>query len=106
MSSEDDKIIPFPDDPTERAIGRLAGTRGRGFAQILPDVKPTELPKPVLITDADYALVLRQCELQGATTKEEIANFLNAYTHAKRFALGRYLSRLSSRDVLYLVLES
>lgn len=105
MSSEDGKIIPFPDDPTERAMGKLAGARGKGFAQILPDVKPTELPQPVLITDADFALVLHQCELQGATTKEEIANFLNAYTHAKKFAFKRDLSRLSTRDVLGLVLE-
>lgn len=55
-----------------------------------------------MITEIDRRLILRQCELQGATSPEEVADFTSAYGWAKGFAESFDLATLTKEEVLSL----
>lgn len=58
------------------------------------------------LTPRDHELIVRQCELQHATSPKEIAGFTAAYTEAKQFASrSDLLSTLTSESLLELTMK-
>ncbi len=62
-------------------------------------------PQPTNLTDIDRALILQQCELQQATSPDEIDGFTRAYSRAKELAATLDWDSFTPEDVLGLVME-
>ncbi len=58
-----------------------------------------------MLTRIDRQLILRQCELQSATSPEEVAAFTTAYRYGKDFAENEKLGLLTTDGVLKLMHE-
>jgi len=63
-----------------------------------------ELPED--LNEIDKQLIVKQCELQKATKKEDIEGFAQAYKQAKDLALDeKKLESMSDEDILDLIFE-
>ncbi len=61
---------------------------------------------PDNLSETDIFLVKKQCEIQSATSKEQIEGFAIAYSGAKKLAANEdKLNQLNSEDVEALILE-
>lgn len=65
-----------------------------------------EIVFPNDLNPKDVGLILEQCEIQGATSKEQVEGFANAYLRAKKLALdNQQLNNLTPSEVENLILE-
>ncbi len=62
-------------------------------------------PTTTLLTPKDHELIYRQCEIQSATTPQDIANFTKAYARAKQFSIEVDWNTITPHDILELVHE-
>ncbi len=99
MGIEDEKIIQFP---LNRIKPISIRSKPRSSLAEVVSEEPIFLSR-VLLTEEDRVLVLKQCEQQGATSPQEVANFLAAYIDAKKFALTNGISRITPGETLHLL---
>lgn len=65
-----------------------------------------EITFPTNLTPRDITLVKQQCEIQGATTPEQIQGFANAYSMTKKLAEDtKRLNELTPEQVEELILQ-
>lgn len=64
-----------------------------------------DLSTPVMLTEKDRELILRQCQIQNAITPREIESFTDAYSKAKEFSFGTLGMDLDHETLLNLIIE-